>query len=133
LLDVRYGFAYKMLLEECPDSYASGRHRTTFSEVREMIRHRRNWDKRQKTPDELWEEELYGQRRHLSGLFRGAYPASILSEAHVRAADLASHPIGELSQLDSALWLWELADSEIPTAQAMLEEKKLLVSQASER
>jgi len=53
-----------------------------------------------------------------------------LSEAHVRVADLMSHGIGKLTEMDNTLWLWELSEKEIPQAHAMLAEKKLLVSQA---
>jgi hypothetical protein len=95
-----------------------------------MIRHRSEWDRRKKSPDELWGDELNGQRRHLTGLFRGAYSASILSEAHVRNADLGSHGIGRLSELDASHWLWELSDDELPVAQAMLDSRHVLVSQA---
>jgi hypothetical protein len=130
LVDVRYGIAYKSGVTEYPDGYAHGFVKTLPSEVFEMIRHRREWDKRRKCPTEIWSDELHGQQRHLRGLFRGAYPANVLSESHVRAADLLSHPVGKLSRLDSALWLWELGEREIPEAQAMLEAKKLLVSQA---
>ena len=97
-----------------------------------MIRHRREWDLRKKSADELWADELNGKRRHLSGHFRGAYPASILSESHVRAANLKPQGVGRLSELDNSLWLWELSESEIPQAEAMLAQRKLLVSQAKE-
>ncbi len=132
LFDVRYGIAYKMPLAEEPDCYASGFAKTSPSEVFEMIRHRREWDLRKKSPDELWADELNGKRRHLTGLFRGAYPASLLSDSHLRTADLRSQGVGKLSELDASLWLWELTESEIPQAEAMLEERKLLVSQASQ-
>jgi len=95
-----------------------------------MLDERRKGIRRHPTADELWHQELMGERRHLKGLFRGAFPASILSESHVRAAGLTSQAVGRLSELDNPLWLWELSESEIPQAQAMLEEKKLLVSQA---
>lgn len=129
---VRYGFAYKMPLSEYPASYAAGHSRTTYSELLEMIQNRRDWDKRPQTADKLWSDEIYGQRGYLKGLFRGAYPASVLSEVHVRTADLEAHPIGKLSQLDSSLWLWELSDTEASAAQEMLHDKRLLVSQAGE-
>lgn len=128
--DVCYGIAYKLPLLQYPDGYASGFVKTSFSEVREMIRHRLECNLRKKTPDELWQDELYGERRHLTGLFRGAYPASILSESHLQSADLRSLGIGRLSKLSGSLWLWELSDSEIPLVQAILESKGILVSQA---
>jgi hypothetical protein len=131
IFEPRYGIAYKMRLSEAPASYATGRHLTSVSEALWMIQHRDEWERRTKTPDELWSEELMGQRRHLTGLFRGAYPANILSEAHVRSAALLSRGIGKLTELDNSLWLWELTDSEIPEAQRMLESRGVLVSQAA--
>jgi hypothetical protein len=130
LFDVRYGIAYTMPLADEPDCYASGHIKTSLSEVFEFIRHRREWDSRQKTPDELWSQELYEPRRHLTGLFRGAYPASILSDAHLQTAHLHSQPVGKLSKLDTTLWLWELSESEIPKAESILRAKNALVSQA---
>jgi hypothetical protein len=133
LFDLRYGIAYKMPLAKNPASYASGTGKSySLADFREELRLRRQGMQKPKTADDLWADELNGLRRHLAGLFRGAYPVNVLSEAHVRGADLLAHPIGKLSQLDASLWLWELAESEIPTAQAMLESKKLLVSQARE-
>jgi hypothetical protein len=131
--DVCYGIAYKMPLDDEPDCYASGVVKTSVSEAFEFIRHRREWDSRQKTPDELWSQELYEPRRHLTGLFRGAYPASILSDAHVQAARLHAHAIGKLSKLDTSLWLWELSESEIPKAEAMLRAENALVSQMTQQ
>jgi hypothetical protein len=130
LFHVRYGSAYKMPLADEPAGYATGHGKRPLSEVFEMIRHRREWEKRKKTADELWSEELHGKRRHLTGLFRGAYPANVLSDSHVRAADLKSQGLGRLCELDNSLWLWELSEKEIPQAEAMLEKRKLLVSQA---
>ncbi len=129
---VRYGIAYRMPLAEEPECYAGGTGRYSLADFREELRQRHEGIRRQKTPDDLWADELNGQRRHLSGLFRGAYPASVLSESHVRAADLTSHPVGKLSQLATSLWLWELSAAEIPTAQQMLHDKGLLVSQAGQ-
>jgi hypothetical protein len=131
LFSVRYGIAYELPAGGDPNDYAAGSVLTSVAEVRAMIRNRREWAKRPRTPDNLWSDELHGARRHLSGLFRAAYPANLLSDAHVRAANLHAQPLGRLSRLDESLWLWELADDEIPQAEAMLEAKKLLVRQAS--
>jgi hypothetical protein len=131
LFDVRYGYGYTMPRSKSPALYASGRHASSLSEALSMIRHRDEWQRRVKMPDELWSEELMGQRRHLTGLFRGAYPANILSEAHVRSAALMSRGIGKLTELDNSLWLWELSGEEIPVAQSILESRGVLVSQAS--
>lgn len=131
LFDVRYGFAYKMPLAEEPDCYASGSRPFSFADFQEEMRLRREGVPRQESPDELWGDELMGPRRHLTGLFRGAYPVNVLSESHVRSAELNSRGIGRLSELGTSLWLWELSETEIPKAQALLEARKLLVSQAS--
>ncbi len=128
--DVRYGIAYKMPLDDEPDCYAHGSVKRSAAEVLDIIRHRDEWERRKKTADELWQDELGNERRHLAGLFRGAYPASILSDAHVQAANLHSQPIGTLSKLDASLWLWELSDRELPKAEALLKENHVLVSQA---
>jgi hypothetical protein len=130
LFDVRYGIAYKSRLSEKPDSYAIGATSLKFSELRGRIEARHS-GRHVKSPDQLWQDELNGNRRHLVGLFRGAYRANVLSKAHVQNADLLSHRIGALSPLSGGLWLWELADDELPIAQAMLESKRLFVSQAN--
>jgi len=62
---------------------------------------------------------MSGARRYLQGSFRGAYPASLLSEAHLNAklqggVTLRTAGIGQLTALDQSHWLWELSDSEIP-------------------
>jgi hypothetical protein len=129
--EVRYGIAYQSRLADYPSGYAHGFANRTLEDVRSMIRNRKAWEFRDKSPDELWCEEINGPKRHLNGLFRGAYPANLLSEAHVNAADLRVNPIGRISELTGSLWLWELSSDEIPTAEAMLEAKRLLVRQAS--
>jgi hypothetical protein len=131
-LDVRYAIAYRLPQAESPDCYASGHVKTSMSDVLNMIRHRREWDSRKKTPDELWSDELAGKRRHLSGLFRGAYPANIVSEAHIRSADLKSHGIGKFTELDGSLWLWELSAAEVPAAEELLNSQGVLVSQTAQ-
>lgn len=135
LFDIRYAIAYKLAAAEHPGLYATGPNTTlVLSAFGDRLRAKRD-DVYQKNPNELWRDERMGQRRHLTGLFRGAYPASILSESHVRTADLQSRGIGRLSELDpdASLWLWELSDAEIPAAQAMLESQGVLVSQADQR
>jgi hypothetical protein len=131
--DVRYGIAYQSPLAQDPDCYAIGVAASTFSEVREMIRHRRERSHRKKNPDELWRDELMGEKRHLTGLYRGAYPASLLSESHLRTAALTSRGIGKLTELDASTWLWELSDSEILSAEKILESRGVLVSQMQQQ
>jgi hypothetical protein len=132
LFNIRYGIAYKMPLAHKPDCYASGntKRHTSITEVLDEFRARHEGSYK-KTADDLWSDELSGQRRHLTGLFRGAYPANILSEAHVRSAALMSRGIGKLTEFDNSLWLWELSGEEIPVAQSILESRGVLVSQAS--
>lgn len=127
---MQYGFAYKMPLSDEPACYAAGIGRSSLADFRELLRQRSQGIARQKTAEDLWRDELFGKKRHLTGLFRDAYPASMLSEAHVRAAELVSQPIGKLTALDESRWLWVLSRDEIPAARAMLENKKLLVAQA---
>lgn len=131
--DIRYGFAYKMPLAELPASYASGDRSFSFADFQQMLRERRTGVDRPRSPDELWAHELRESRRHLRGLFRGAYPASILSDAHLQTANLRSQPVGKLSELDPSLWLWELSESEIPNAEAVLRAENALVSQATQQ
>jgi hypothetical protein len=131
--DVRYGIAYKMPLSESPASYASGSRSFSFADFQQMLRDRKTGIDRLRSPDELWADERNERRRHLTGLFRGAYPASILSDAHVQAAQLHAHAIGKLSKLDTSLWLWELSESEIPKAEAMLRAENTLVSQMTQQ
>jgi hypothetical protein len=128
-LDVRYGFAYKMLLADLPDCYAGGTRRTTMADLREVFRRQRERMVQTKTADDLWHDEIHGRRRYLTGLFRDAYPANILNSAHVQRAGLQSAALGELTQLSAGLWLWALTNEEVSTAKALLETKKLLVSQ----
>ena len=129
LFDVRYGFAYKMPLADLPDCYASGIGRTTLADVKAML-WRHIVPLPPKSRDELWQDEVYGERRHLTGLFRGAYPANLLSEAHVNRADLQAAGLGKLTEIGGDLWLWEFADDELPQAEDLLAAKQLLVSQA---
>jgi hypothetical protein len=132
MFDVHYAVGYEMPLSQHPDCYASGFAPSNLTSPRDIVGEMRTRHLRMKTPDELWQAELAGKQRHLTGLFRGAYPASILSEAHLRSAALTSSGIGKLTELDSArgLWIWELSDSERPEAQHMLESRGVLVSQS---
>jgi hypothetical protein len=130
IFDVRYGFAYTMPLVELPDSYASGSRRFSFADFQEAMRLKRERIPRPISADDLWSDELSGKRRYLVDRFRGAYPANILSESHVRAAGLDHREVGTLTPLDRSLWLWELSDHELPQAETLLAERNLLVRQA---
>jgi hypothetical protein len=130
LFTVRYGFAYKMPLLDEPASYAAGIRPTTLSDLRQWIRRQSDDVPPAETADQLWCQELNGQRRHLKDLFRDAYPTNILSESHVETAGLKSAGIGRLSQTTDALWLWELDPAEIGLARILLTSKRALVAQA---
>jgi hypothetical protein len=120
--DVRYGIAYKSPLAQCPELYAAGTRLYSLSDVtREML------TRRTRTRLNAWFEETMGERRYLNGLFRGAYPASVLSDEHIRRANLRSLGIGSLSQFDTGLWLWELSDAEIPVADTILDKLGILI------
>jgi hypothetical protein len=126
IIDIRYGIAYKMPLLNKPDCYASGGKSFSLSELNDFFTSERN-ETRNKSPDELWEEELDNMNRHLFGLFRTAYPANILSEAHIHVTDLKSREIGRLTELDPTHWLWELSDSELIEAELLLEKLGVLI------
>jgi hypothetical protein len=123
LFDIRYGFAYKMPLADDPDCYAIGSRSLSWSEVKQWIRRRNETPQAPPTADQLWRDEHSKRRRHLTGLFRGVYRANVLSESHVNAAELRSSPIGKLSEINDALWLWEVSDEEMPIAETMLRAK----------
>jgi hypothetical protein len=79
-----------------------------------------------------WFHEMSAPRRHLQGWFRAAYPANILSRAHVEAPisrrrTLFTAGIGRLTPVAPNLWLWELSDQEIPAAEATLRDAGLLI------
>jgi hypothetical protein len=129
LVEVRYGFGYKMPLVDEPAAYSMGGKRFTLADFQDSLKRRQEGTLQSPTADELWEREPTNNRRHLTGYFRRAFPTNVLSEAHVQAADLQSSPIGRLSRLNESLWLWELTESEIPAAEARLRDKKRLVAQ----
>lgn len=123
LIDIRYGIGYMFPLSKAPDCNVFGRSIMTLAQVKEFLSVRN----RIKTDNDLWAEEIEGPKRYLTGLFRKAYPANVLSEAHLRAIDLKSQNIGRLTELDSTHWLWELQESEIVEADWLLERKGALV------
>jgi hypothetical protein len=129
LFDVRYGFAYTMPLDDRPSGYASGSRPFRLADFRRLMQYRAGGGEPPLDADDLWHDELGDKCRHLTGMFRAAYPANVLCDAHVQAADLASARLGQLSRLDDTLWLWELAPEEIVPANAWLESKRVLVCQ----
>lgn len=121
-VDVRYGISYQSSLAEHPDMYAAGHRVYTLSE---LTRHLTTSPER--TRLDAWLEETMGERRYLTGRFRGAYPASILSEVHLAGIDLRSLNLGVLSPLNTGRWLWELPDAEIQAADKLLDTRGLLI------
>jgi len=80
----------------------------------------------------LWWRELYGGRRHLSGMFREVYEANLLSEAHVHGqlrngTSLLQSGLGAFEELDPGLWLWEVPREQIPLTHDALAESGLLI------
>jgi hypothetical protein len=77
-----------------------------------------------------WLRERQGSRRYLKGLFRGAYPASVLSAEHIRAIrQTPGRPLenlGAFVDLGGGITLWKLLDSEIGLAEPLLGQLGLL-------
>jgi len=121
-LDIRYGIGYRSLLAEAPAMYAVGAKVYSLSDVRRELE-----AGSERSCLDVWRDEMRAERRYLTGHFRGVYPASILSEAHIRRIDLSSLNLGTLSPLDAGLWLWELSDSEIPIADEVLDKAGALI------
>src|SRR5262249_5727585 len=78
-----------------------------------------------------WRNEKYGSRRYLTGLFRGAYPASIIGSVHVAALwdlDTKGHFPGTITPLvENNLWIWELTNSETVRIETLLSKAGLLI------
>jgi hypothetical protein len=122
--DIRYGIGYLHERLKGPDFYAVG-----------MIANCYDFD-----PDTVskndriskWSHEMSGKRRYLGSWFRGAYPANLLSEAHVNAPlldglSLRDSGLGRLAALGPTHWLWELSGQEITVAEAALLESGLMI------
>ncbi len=130
-LGIGYGISYRRPISRGPEIYAAGGHYCALAEFEQELR-----AATREGPS--WSDEMLGERRYLKGMFRGAYPASILSDAHVnapirrksifsRTTTLRSLGLGSLTLLDQGAWLWELSDEEIEEAQALLGENGLLI------
>src|SRR5205823_2120338 len=89
---VNYGIGYHRRQSNGPSFYAVGcGFNTDFSDPSAQYESRRIGE---------WGRERRAQSRHLTGMFRGAYPASILSDDHVEAVVHKSRfakqvPLGE--------------------------------------
>jgi hypothetical protein len=127
LLGVKYGISYERSHAEGPDSYAAGVLQGSLADIEHWLV---SEDENQRRIT-AWANEKYGARRYLDGLFRGAYPASIISFQHLlvlrRCVGTARYP-GRISPLvEKRLWIWELERSEIASAETLLKEGHLLV------
>jgi hypothetical protein len=124
--DVRYAYGYKMRIVEDPASYAIGGSAplSSWTGLRAG-----NFANRQASEERSWAAELMNRRRHLNGLFRGAYPVNILTKPHLDRVDLFSHGIGRLSEVDTSHWIWEIDEDELGTAERLLARQCALISQ----
>jgi hypothetical protein len=125
--EIPYGIGYFHEYLKGPDFYALGAIANPDPAIYCDIEARAAADRITK-----WLHESLGPRRYLKGWFRGAYPASILSEAHVNAPFLGGLSIraaglGRLTTLDRAHWLWELTDQEMVVAEGALRESGLMI------
>lgn len=132
---ITYGIGYQYLFTNGPDSYAAGVHYGTVADAEKWFTGQLDLEFQRIS---AWSQEMMGARRYLTGMFRGAYPASVLSNAHVdsllRVGLLAENGLfvdpmrmGNISPLTDALWLWELSDNQLSVAEAELEKAMLLI------
>src|SRR5262249_47458347 len=118
-LGVKYGISYKQLRSEGPDCYAAGVLYGSLSNIKD-------WNGANDATERrlaAWRDDKYGHRRYLTGLFRGAYPASIIQFQHFAALErFASgrYPGKVTSLVENNLWIWELTDSEMLQAETLL-------------
>jgi hypothetical protein len=127
LLGVTYGISYKQLLSDGPDCYATGVHCASLADIRRLVTSPDESDRRLTA----WRNEMWGSRRYLAGMFRGAYPASIISCEHLAAlrerARSGKVPGTITPFVDNKLWLWELTGSQMIAAERLLQGCSLLV------
>jgi hypothetical protein len=120
---MRYGIGYKCPVQEGPGAYACGAMVTSLSNVLARQKERKRLTG--------WLNEMQREQRYLTGLFRGAYPANILSQRHVELLETQAHlkpaGIGRLSPLPNGLSLWEIPDSEIARVEKVLHGSGLLI------
>jgi hypothetical protein len=126
-LGVRYGISFERVQSKGPDSYAAGVLQGSLGDIKSWLASQGEADRRLSA----WRNEQFGSRRYLSGLFRGAYPASIVSRGHLVAIQDRAHGRqlpGKLTPLvANNLWIWVLADSDIIAAEKLLRDCSLLV------
>jgi hypothetical protein len=128
VLGVRYGISYNEHLARGPDGYALG---MSYLLSLGQIRHRLHGLEQEDRQLNVWRNEIQGQRRYLTGLFRGVYPASIISSSHLTnlRATFAGKPIpGNLEALlDKEVWVWTLSDAEVGVVSHVLRSRCLVV------
>jgi hypothetical protein len=119
-----YGIAYPRFSSKAPDMYALGIIGGDFPYP----------DVSREDLDRIgcWYHERMGRRRYLKGRLRDVYSANLLSAKHVRARvgkdkTLLTAGWGEFTQLDDAMWLWTVAEDDIPEVRAALRGTKLLL------
>jgi hypothetical protein len=127
-LGVGYGISFRRALAQGPDSYAAGVLEGSLQAIGGWLTGESDEGHR----ITAWLHEMLGARRYLSGLFRGAYVSSILSAAHIaalhRLRQSAEIP-GTLTTLPQhRLWIWELAEPDLPAAELLLRDGGLLVA-----
>jgi hypothetical protein len=119
---IKYGFAYSRSPNLGPFLYAVG-----------MIA---GLDYSSEDEDEAnsiaaWRNEMNDRRRYLRGSFRGVYPASVLSSAHVHEIldDSALREVGtgSLQKLDESCYLWVVESTEVQKMEELLHRKGLLI------
>ena len=127
LLGVKYGISYKRLLAKGPSCYAAGVLLGSLADIKSWLSSE-DEDRRRLT---AWRDEGYGSRRYLTDLFRGAYPASIISCEHLAAILDRAHygqvPGKITPLLENKLWMWELTSSEMIVAEKLIQDGLLLV------
>jgi hypothetical protein len=128
---IGYGIGYVFPRARGPDFYTGG---IIFGTKFEGSRAQRDAEYQRIT---AWGHEMIRRKRYLTGMFRGAYPASILSKGHINAVlykgfltrevTLRVSGLGRLTLLAQGCWLWELSESEIPEAEEALDKAGLLI------
>jgi hypothetical protein len=124
LTDCSYGIAYYHERLKGPDFFAVGMVANKLAFDPEGIERGRRVGR--------WMDEMRNPRRYLRGWFRGAYPASLLSESHVNTileggVTLRHSGLGAFSPLPNNRWLWELSEAELSIAEAALDRAGILV------
>ncbi len=128
-LGVRYAIGYKQARSRGPECYAAGVQCGSLANIKKWL----TSDDEEMKRLTAWRNEKYGTRRYLTGLFRGAYPASLISREHLAALERhaqGGHVLGTITPVvENNVWIWELTDSKISAAAALLRDNALLVGE----